>query len=169
MITNTRGDTALEEMRELHPTQNDAIALLEEYPTAKKDAEKASLLVKGRRLVTTSRNTVAPSYIRSRVLHDLPLPCVELTPAGSDGIEEKDRSMLAFLLGIDGGPENTGMPRDVFRVVLDLLMAWPSWDPLRREKTVAAPKDALQEIRRRYYRHLPSSFIFNFRYLLYQL
>ena len=47
--------------------------------------------------------------------------------------------MLAFLLGIDGGPENTGMPRDVFRVVLDLVM--PSWDPLRREKTVAAAKD----------------------------
>ena len=83
-----------------------------------------------RRLVTT--NAVVPSYLQSRVLHDVPLPRVSLSPAGS-GIEEKDRSLLAFLLGM-AGPENTGMPRDVFRVLLDFLM--PTWDPLRREKTV---------------------------------
>jgi len=66
MITNTRGDTALEEMRELHPTQNDAIALLEEYPAAKKDAEKASLLVKGRRLVTEgSKRSPSCSFSRA--------------------------------------------------------------------------------------------------------
>ena len=29
-----------------------------------------------------------------------------------------------------GGPKGEGMPRDVFRVVLDLVM--PFWDPLRR-------------------------------------
>jgi hypothetical protein len=28
------------------------------------------------------------------------------------------------------GPEGKGMPRDVFRTVLDLLMS--AWDPLRR-------------------------------------
>jgi hypothetical protein len=88
-----------------------------------------------RRLVATSRDAVAPSYLRSRVLHDVPLPRVSLSPAGADGIEEKDRSMLAFLLGM-AGPENTGMPRDVFRVVVDFLM--PTWDPLRRENTGAA-------------------------------
>ena len=132
ITTNTQEDTALDLLREFDPTQNDAIALLEEYPSAKKDADKASLLVKGRRLVTISRNAVAPSYLRSRVLHDVPLPRVELMPAGSDGIEETDRSMLASLLGMGGA----GMPRDVFRVVLDLLM--PTWDPLRREKTGAA-------------------------------
>jgi hypothetical protein len=36
-------------------------------------------------------------------------------------------TMLAFLVGMEGG----GMPRDVFRVVLDLVM--PFWDPLRRK------------------------------------
>ena len=29
-----------------------------------------------------------------------------------------------------GGPGNAGMPTDMFRLVLDMLM--PSWDPLRR-------------------------------------
>jgi hypothetical protein len=43
--------------------------------------------------------------------------------------EFKLRTMLAFSLGIGGGPEGHGMPRDVFRGVLDMLM--PSWDPLR--------------------------------------
>jgi hypothetical protein len=37
---------------------------------------------------------------------------------------------MAFVLGMEGGLENTGMPRDVFRgVFTDLLM--PTWDPLR--------------------------------------
>ena len=45
----------------------------------------------------------------------------------------KFRTMMAFLLGMEGGPKNTGMPRDVFRVVMDLLM--PSWDPLRCKGT----------------------------------
>lgn len=40
--------------------------------------------------------------------------------------EEEDRELrttLAFLFGMEGGP------KDVFRVVMDMLM--PSWDPLR--------------------------------------
>ena len=40
--------------------------------------------------------------------------------------EEESRTTLAFMCGF--GRE--GMPRDVFRVVMDLVM--PSWDPLRR-------------------------------------
>ena len=43
--------------------------------------------------------------------------------------------MLAFLLGMKGGPAGEGIPRDVFRIVLDLLM--PSWDPLRRKDSSA--------------------------------
>lgn len=42
----------------------------------------------------------------------------------------KLRTVLAFFVGMGGGPKDEGMPRDVFRVVLDFLM--PSWDPLRR-------------------------------------
>jgi hypothetical protein len=43
---------------------------------------------------------------------------------------------MAFLLEVVGGWKNTGMPRDVFRVMLDLLM--PTWDPLRRKSAGAA-------------------------------
>ena len=42
----------------------------------------------------------------------------------------KLRTTLTFLLGIGGGSDGEGMPRDVFRVVLDMLMQ--RWDPLRR-------------------------------------
>ncbi len=42
----------------------------------------------------------------------------------------KLRTTLTFLLGLGGGPQGEGMPRDVFRVVLNMLM--PPWDPLRR-------------------------------------
>ena len=59
------------------------------------------------------------------------MPAVELVPVlgGQDDEEEviKLRTVLAFMCGV--GRE--GMPRDVFRVVMDLLM--PSWDPLRRK------------------------------------
>lgn len=39
------------------------------------------------------------------------------------------RKLVAFVLGIKGGPGNAGMPMDMFRLVLDMLM--PSWGPLR--------------------------------------
>jgi hypothetical protein len=59
-----------------------------------------------------------------------------LTDGQTDGEEEEEgeegrklRTTLAFMCGV--GRE--GMLRDVFRVVMDLLM--PSWDPLRRKIT----------------------------------
>ena len=59
-----------------------------------------------------------------------------LTPVtgGQDEDDEEDeghklRVLVAFVIGV-GGPEGEGMPRDVFRLVLGLLM--PTWDPLRR-------------------------------------
>lgn len=50
----------------------------------------------------------------------------------------KLRTTVAFLLGVEGGPEGEGMLRDVFRVVLDMQM--PMWDPLRRNTDVS-PSD----------------------------
>ena len=44
---------------------------------------------------------------------------------------------LAFVLGMKGGPGNAGVPRDIFLVVLDLLM--PTWDPLRRRGALTGP------------------------------
>jgi hypothetical protein len=135
-VTNNDGETPLAVRRHHYTSRNAAIALLEQAP----DAETTSLLVKARRLVTVSRNTVAPFYLQRRVVDGLPLPRVALAPmaAGSDENEEEEeeegrtfRSMLAFVFGMEGGPENMGMPRDVLRVVVDLLM--PTWDPLRRK------------------------------------
>ena len=40
------------------------------------------------------------------------------------------RGWVGFLLGMEGGPNGQGMPRELFLMVMDLLM--PSWDPLRR-------------------------------------
>lgn len=99
-------------------------------------SEKAWYLVKARRLVTPAKNIAAPpSYLHSRVARGQPLSRVVLprTPLprkvkGEEG--RRLRTTLAFVCGMSGGPEGEGMPRDVFRVVMDLLM--PSWDPLRR-------------------------------------
>ena len=70
------------------------------------------------------------------------MPHVVLMPV-LGGLHEDDEesrklcTLLAFVLGVEGGWENAGMPRNMFRVVLDLLM--PSWDPLRRKNAGAAP------------------------------
>jgi hypothetical protein len=145
-LTREDGDTPLTYLRIRHPTHHAVIALLGQYPEAQKDAEKASLLVKARRLAVLSRSTAAPSYLQGRAARGQPLPRVTLMPVtggqDEDDDEEKEedrklRSLIASLLGVEGGWENAGMPRDVFRVVLDLLM--PSWDPLRRKDAGAAP------------------------------
>lgn len=109
------------------------IAIIEGFPEAQKDAERAALLVKGRRLVVAAnQNAMVPSYLQGRVVRGQPLSRVELAPlvGGRNGeVEEEGRTFrktLAFLTGMEGG----GMPRDVFRVMIDLVS--PSWDPLRR-------------------------------------
>lgn len=131
------------------------------------DAEKASLLIKARRLVVAATSqTVTRSYLQDRMKQNRPLPSVALIPArerhnklgvvliflfgqwagpreGDEKVDDKQarelRSLLAFLLGMEGGLKGEGMPREVFLLVLDMLM--PSWDPLRRELVHAkAPK-----------------------------
>ena len=137
-ITDTDGYddglTPLAFLRKKYPTHHTTIALLEQAPIAAIDAEKVSLLVKARRLVVaTSTNTAAtPSYLQARVARGQPLPRLELVPVGRKrkaNIHRKFSTMLAFLLGIAGGPKNEGMPRDVFRVVMTFVM--PVLDPLR--------------------------------------
>jgi hypothetical protein len=56
-----------------------------------------------------------------------------------EGGNRKLRTTLAFMCGV--GQE--GMPRGVFRVVIDLLM--PSWDALRRKNADAAGPPAMQD------------------------
>ena len=58
----------------------------------------------------------------------LPLPVVVLSPVMDGPNDDELRTMLAWLVGMEGGG---GMSRDVFRVVLELLMPW--WHPLRRK------------------------------------
>ena len=142
-LTNDKGATPWTYMSHARPTHHATIALLEQFPHTQKDAEKASLLVKARRFaIAANSNTVAPSCLQARVARGRPLPCIALMrmTAGQNENEEEEeegrkfRSLLAFLDGMEGGPE---MPRDVFRVVLDLLM--PSWDPLRCKSTGKRP------------------------------
>jgi len=114
-------------LREEFPSHHAAIALLDQFPDAKKDAGKAFSLIKGRRLaVIAASNAPPPSYLQGRVARGQPLRGVALQDEGG----RKLRRMVAFLFGMVDGPEGEGMPRDVFRVVLGLLM--PAWDPLRR-------------------------------------
>jgi hypothetical protein len=120
-----------------------AITLLEH---ALPEAEKASLLVNARRLaVIANGSIVAPCCLQARVVQGQPLPRIALaTPMDgqNDGEEDEEdweesrrlRTALAFMCGF--GRE--GMPRDVFRVVLELLM--PHWDPLRRKNAGAVPQ-----------------------------
>jgi len=147
--TIKKRDRLLAHLRKRHPYPYATIALVEQAS----DAERTSLLVKARRLVIAATNpTVTPSYLQDRVQQLMPR--VTLLPAITDyggemgynklgamllfrfgqwagpreGDEERRKfhSMVTFLLG--GGPESEGMPRDVFRLVMDFLM--PYWDPL---------------------------------------
>jgi ankyrin repeat protein len=125
-IAGNDGITPMDCLRNRGPHHHAAIALLEQ---ALADAEKTTLLVKARRLVVAANsNVVTPSCLQSR------LPCVKLAPLTVDPSNGEDdekgrklRTTLAFMCGL--GRE--AMPRDVFRVVMDLLM--PSWDPHRRK------------------------------------
>ena len=128
-ITADNGQTPLDTVRELHPSDHATIALLEQYPAAQKDAEKASLLVKARRLaVAATSNTVAPSCLQARVAQRQPLPRLALMPltGTSKNIKEesrKCRGLIGFILGMEGGPMGEVMPADVFQgVFMDLLM-----------------------------------------------
>lgn len=115
-------------LRQDYPTYHTVFALFEQV---RGGAENAILLAKARRLVVAANsNTVARRY--TRYMEGRPLPQVSLTPVEEEEEDESRelRTLLAFTLGMGGGPENAGMPRDVFRLVLDLLM--PTWDPLRR-------------------------------------
>lgn len=101
---------------------------------------------------------MTPSCLQDRVVRRQPLPRVILVPVliGYNGEElhdafgialiyifgmwarprkddkehRKPRDLVAFLLGMGGGPKGESMPRDVFLLVLDFLM--PSWDLLQR-------------------------------------
>ena len=143
-LTDNYGMTPLVYLQQEYPSYHAAIALLEHAP----DAEKASLLVKVRRLAAVSRNAEAPSYLHGCVARGQPLLWVQLprampprksTSGQNKRLKEdcKLRNLVAVLLGMEGGPKGEGMPRDVFWVVLDLLM--PTWDPLRCKNAVAAP------------------------------
>jgi len=124
-----------------HPHERDqgTITTIALFEDALAEAEKASLLVKARRLtVAASTSTAAvPSYVQRRVAQGRPLPHVALAPVvgkqkkrGADKEGEEARK-LRTALGFMWGLEREGMPRDVFRTVMDLVV--PSWDPLRRK------------------------------------
>ena len=126
-IRDYGGLAPLNRVRLHHPDRQAIITLFEQDPDA-------SLLVKARRFaVTTISSTVTPSYLHDRLVRRQPLPRVALAPVTDEQADEegkesrKLRTTLAFMCGF--GRE--AMPRDIFLVVMDLLM--PSWNPLRRK------------------------------------
>lgn len=131
-LTNRRGLMPLVLLQQQWPENDAAMALLEQTP----EAQKTSLLVQARRIFAVSTsNAMVPSYLQGRVARGQALARVNLTPITGANKSTKERrrklrTMLAFMCGIRGGPKGEGMPRDVFRVVLNMLM--PTWDPLRR-------------------------------------
>ena len=117
-------------------THHTTIALLEQ---ALGNAETTSLLVKVCRLIVAAKsNLVAPSCLQGRVARGEPLPRVALALVASDEGSRKFRWLLASLTGMEGGLDGGGMPREVFREVLEFLM--PSWDPLRRGPAGTGPQ-----------------------------
>lgn len=147
LLTNTDGLMPVGFTRRNCCYHHAVIALLEQYPAAQKDAEKTSLLVKARCLaIAANGNVMAPSCLQNRLAQGRPLPRLQLrrvvltsVTGGPDEDDEENRtlhSLCTFLLGV-GGPRGEGMPRDVFGVVMDMLM--PSWDPLRRKNVSTEP------------------------------
>jgi len=142
ILTNNDGKMPLACLRQWRPSHHTTITLLEQ---ALANAETTALLVKARRPAVADRsNLVVPSCLQYRVTRGEPLPRLALMPATNDhtnGEDEEEgrkfRTMLTFLLGMGGGPEGNGMPRDVFRVVLDMLM--PVWDPVRKRGGAGPP------------------------------
>ena len=135
-IASNIDGTPLAYLRQRYPTYHSSIVLLEQALAA---AAKTSVLVSARlTLAANSGAAMTPSCLQGRAARGEPLPRLALAPVASDEEEgRKFRCMMAFLLGIGGGSEGGGMPRDVFRVVLDLLM--PAWDPLRKRAVVELP------------------------------
>lgn len=60
-----------------------------------------------------------------------------------DEKERKFRRMLAFVVGMGGGPEGQGMPRDVFRVVVEMLTL--PWEPLWIRGSCTQPSEKQDE------------------------
>jgi hypothetical protein len=74
-----------------------------------------------------------PSYLQRRVKRGEPLPFVAITPIAQpkEGGEARNlRTLLAFVLGMEGGPAGKGMDRRAFLVMMDMLMLPCDW--LRR-------------------------------------
>jgi len=129
-ITGNGGLTPLTYLRQYQPSYHTTMTPLEQ---ALADAEKTSLLA--RSLVIVANAVIAPSYLKGRLARGQILPriaLVLLTTGQSDHDAEEHHlfhRLMTFVLGMGGGPGG-GIPRDVFRVVMDLLM--PKSDPLRR-------------------------------------
>ena len=78
---------------------------------------KASHILKSRLVVATTSPVAAMSSFQGRMARGQPLPRVILAV----GRDDKFRTMVPFLLGMQGGPKGGGMPQDMFRMVLGWL------------------------------------------------
>ena len=77
LVTDNEGLPLLAFLQKRYPSHQTTIALLHQ---AIAEADRTSLLIKARRLVTLATSTRAtPSYLQGHVVQDQPLPCLVLT------------------------------------------------------------------------------------------
>ena len=63
----------------------------------------------------------APIYLEDRVAQGEPLPAVRWTWAHKQE-KETQQATMAYVLGLGGGMEGEGMPREVFVELVDWIM-----------------------------------------------
>lgn len=114
LLNTEDGTTPLSILQYFHPSHPTTLALVEQIP----DAEKASFLVKTRRLVMAITSTTTPSFRQGRVVHGVPLPRKRDQKGSDEKARGKLRTTLSWLVGLEGG----NAPPEVFGLVLDLLM-----------------------------------------------
>lgn len=111
-----------------YPEMSAAIALFEQYPAEKRDATKASLLVKARRFAQFYTPEKRPWWVQLRVVRGKALPRVELVVPGEEDGElvvpgEEDRELVAFVCGI-----GRDVPKELLKQIIQFLI--PVWDTL---------------------------------------
>jgi len=122
-VATPSGETPLDLVRQ-RSDANLAVTLQIQESLAR--CSNSAVIVKARRLVVCGRGIVPmPSYLQRRVRRGEPLPLVALAPpAQPEDREEAHRlqTLLAFVLGMEGGPAGKGMDRRAFCLMMDMLM-----------------------------------------------
>lgn len=127
-LPNRDGLNCLQILREYLPIEPLELILLEEAM----DAQRAVFLIKARQMAIASRTGMSEAgkcVKQGKVERGRALPSIASGMEGKEGDELGFGVLVAFVGGVELKERGHGMPRDVFMVVMDMLI--PSWHPLR--------------------------------------